>query len=257
MSKYFIELKKYRIINLSAVLFALLIWHIISTSVGLTLLIPSPFAVLKKLHKLLHTKEFYIIIGLSSIKILTGFLLAFLSAFLLAFVAYKYEWFMMLIKPYILMIKSVPVASFIIIALLWLHKSYLAVLISFLIVLPLIYQNILSSLNSIDIKMLEFAYVYKLNAYKKFIYIYLPALKPYICAASSTAIGMAWKAGVAAELIGTPNLSVGKMLYEAKIYLESDTLFAWTLVIVILSYCFEKLLLYIIKCLYILPEKLC
>jgi len=58
---------------------------------------------------------------------------------------------------------------------------------------------------------------------------------------------LAWKAGVAAELIGYPAGSMGEQLYYSKFFLETDTLFAWTVVIIILSVSFEKLFLLLLK----------
>ena len=58
---------------------------------------------------------------------------------------------------------------------------------------------------------------------------------------------MSWKAGVAAEVIGVVGGSIGEKLYEAKIYLQTGDLLAWTVVIVALSALFERAVLALLR----------
>ena len=145
------------------------------------------------------------------------------------------------------MIKSVPVASFIILCLIWLSSGSLSVFISFLMVLPIVYTNMLQGIQSTDSKLLDMAHVFRMSWFRKLRYIYIPHLKPYLMSACSVSIGLAWKAGIAAEVIGIPDGSIGEKLYEAKVYLDSADLFAWTFVIVFVSVIFEKLFLRALK----------
>ena len=145
-----------------------------------------------------------------------------------------------------LTVKTVPVASFIVIALIWLSSSMLSVFIAFLMVLPIIYNNILNGIKSTDRKMTEMADVFALSQGKRFLYISLPAVKPFLCSACQTAIGFAFKSGIAAEIIGIPNGSLGERLYSAKVHLETANLFAWTVLIVLLCVLFEKLFIFLL-----------
>ena len=145
------------------------------------------------------------------------------------------------------MIKATPVASFIILCLIWLNVQNLSIFISFLMVIPIIYTNILQGLLATEEKLLEMAEVFKLSWGKQFVYIYLPQLRPYLLSACSLSLGIAWKSGVAAEVIGIPNGSIGEMLYEAKLYLDSPQLFAWTAVIIVVSIAFEKMFMLLLK----------
>jgi NitT/TauT family transport system permease protein len=141
------------------------------------------------------------------------------------------------------MIKSVPVASFVVICLIWLSARNLSVFISFLIVIPIIYQNVLEGLRAENREMQEVATVFQLPWRKRFRYIELPKIRPFLLSACRVTTGMAWKAGIAAEIIGVPNGSIGKMLYTAKIYLDTDDLLAWTVIIVVISVVAEKVFL--------------
>ena len=145
----------------------------------------------------------------------------------------------LLLHPYLTAVKTVPVASFIVIALLWLSGRRLSIFISFLMVLPVLYSNFLQGIRGADGKLLEMARVFRMSFWNRLRGIYLPALEPHCLSGCRSALGLCWKAGVAAEVIGVCGGSVGGMLYDAKVYLEIGDLFAWTLVIVLLSVGFE------------------
>jgi NitT/TauT family transport system permease protein len=109
------------------------------------------------------------------------------------------------------------------------------------------YTTILKGLDSTDEKMLEMAKVFKIKGCKLIRYIYMPSIKPYLIAAASLALGLSWKAGVAAEVIGLPSGTIGESLYTAKIYLNTPELFAWTFLIVAISFIFEKLFIFLLN----------
>ena len=142
--------------------------------------------------------------------------------------------------PLFTTIKAVPVASFIILALLWVRGGNLSICISFLMVLPIVYINMLEGFTQVDRNLLEMAAVFRLSRSKKIKYIYVPQLLPYFTAACTTSLGLCWKSGIAAEVIGLPNGSMGNRLYETKLYMDTPEMFAWTVVIVLISFVVEK-----------------
>ena len=141
------------------------------------------------------------------------------------------------------MIKSIPVASFIILVLIWSGSGSLSAVISFLIVLPIIYTNVLEGIRNTDGKLLEMADVFQVSSLMKIKAIYIPAVLPFFTSACKVALGLCWKSGIAAEVIGLPGNSIGEQLYNAKIFLSTGELFGWTLVIVAISFLFEKFFL--------------
>ena len=151
------------------------------------------------------------------------------------------------LEPAVTLMKSVPVASFVILALIWTGSQHLAVLISFLVVFPILYVNTLAGLQSADIRLLEMARVFRVRPLRRVRFIYLPALLPYLSGGCRVALGMSWKSGVAAEVIGLPSHSIGEHLYMSKIYLETDGLFAWTIVIIGISVLTERLVLFLLN----------
>ena len=140
-------------------------------------------------------------------------------------------------------VKAVPVASFIILALVWLDSRSLSLFISALMVFPPVYLNVLEGLCRTDRKLLELARVYRIPLRRRIWGIYVPQVLPYFRSAASLALGLCWKAGAAAEVIGLPAGTIGERLYTAKIYLQTPDLFAWTAVILILAAVFERLFL--------------
>ena len=143
--------------------------------------------------------------------------------------------------------KSVPVVSFVILALIWAGSKRLSLFISFVVVFPMIYESVLAGLASADFRLLEMAQVFQIPFTRTFRFIYLPALLPYLAANCRSAIGMGIKSGIAAEVIGIPEHSIGEQLYMAKIYLETDRLFAWTAVIIAMSWFLERCFLILLE----------
>ena len=169
--------------------------------------------------------------------VVTGLALAALAAAL--------RWVEVLLRPLMLTIKSIPVASFIILALMWLRSAgNLAVFISFLMVLPVVYTNTLAGIRETDARLLEMAAVFRVPPAKRVRYLYVPAALPYFRSACTVGLGLCWKSGVAAEVIGITSGSIGEALYNAKILFSTAELLAWTVVIVLLSLAFERLFLW-------------
>lgn len=233
-------LKKISKAHILAIIFWLIVWQIGSMIIGQEILLVSPFSSLKRLFELSMKFEFWQSIFFSFIKITTGFILAFIIGIISAIIASNKKNFKILIEPLILTIQSIPVASFIILSLIWISSKNLSIFISFLMVLPVVYRNILDGINSISRELNDMAKVFKVSRTKKIRYIYLSEVAPYLRAACSVSLGLCWKSGIAAEIIGMPANSIGENLYKAKVYLNTPDLFAWTIVIIIISICFQK-----------------
>ena len=238
-----------------AIAFALLVWQLSAMAIGKSILLVTPIEVVVRLSELIVTRDFLSSLMFSFVRIVSGYLLALAAGSAFAALAGKHHMAEVLLWPFMTAIKSVPVASFIILCLIWLSSGSLGIFISFLMVLPIVYTNMLHGLKSTDVNMLEMAELFNVTKLRKLKYIYLPQLKPYIVSACSVSLGLSWKAGIAAEVIGIPAGSIGERLYEAKIYLDSADLFAWTAVIVAISVLFEKLFLHLIRKAYIRLER--
>lgn len=231
---------KKHLYQVGAGIFWLLVWELASLLIGEELFLPSPHKVLYRLVLLIPQKQFWTSILFSVERVLLGFSLALVLGVLLAVLSNGNEYLEILVSPLVKTIRSVPVASIVILTLVWIRSRNLSVVISSLIVFPVIYTNVLEGLKSTDVKLLEMADVYAINGLRRIRTIYIPSVFPFFKASLKTALGLGWKSAVAAEVIGLPNGSIGSQLYEAKVYLMTPDLFAWTLVIVFLAILFEK-----------------
>lgn len=228
-------------------LFWIALWQAAAALVHNPVIFVGPVEMLRALADQLTQPGFWLTIGHSFGKISLGFLGAFASGLALGSLAYRFPFLGELLEPFMSLIRSVPVASFVILALIWIGSESLSVFISYLVVLPMIYVNTRAGLWATDPKLLEMARVFRMTAFKKVRYIYVPALMPYLVSGCKTALGMSWKSGIAAEVIGIPTSSIGEQLYYSKLYLDTAGLFAWTFVIVLVSAVFEQLFLFLLK----------
>lgn len=228
-------------------IFWLVLWQLACLVVNQEILLVSPFSVLKTIIKFSSNLKFWITIINSLFRICSGYFIALIFGTLTAILCIKSKIFYEIIYPFISVVKATPVASFIILALLWIKTGFVPIFISFLMVFPTIWSNVYEGILNTDIKLIEMSNIFEFNAMKKFKIIFIPSVMPYFLAACKTGIGMAWKSGVAAEVICMPVYSIGKMLYQSKIYLETNDLFAWTAIIILLSIIFEKIFIYFIN----------
>ena len=224
----------------------LLIWLLCWLTVGKDVLIPSPAAVLLRLGQLICTLPFWQQVGLSLLRILTGFALALVLGAVFGALTARSPLADTLLSPALRTVRAIPVASFIILLFVLMSKEYIPTVTSFLMVLPVVWSNVDQGVRSTDIQLLEMAQVFRLSRRKVLRHIWLPQVAPFFLAAARTCMGLAWKAGVAAEVLAAPRLGIGRALYEAKVYLETADLFAWTAVIVCISVVLEKGLVWLI-----------
>ena len=230
-----------------AVLFWLIVWEVASLLIGEELFLPSPIAVIVRLASLVPTASFWQSSLFTLCRILMGFLLSVAAASCAAVLSYRFRIFSILASPLVKTVRATPVASIVILVLVWVRSRNLSVVISFMMVFPIVYTSLLEGLRETDGDLLEAASVYRMTLLRRIRYIYLPYLSPFIQSAISTSLGLAWKSGIAAEVIGLPDGSIGERVYEAKIYLSTPDLFAWTVVIIILAFLFERFFLALLR----------
>ena len=216
------------------------LWHISAIAIGQELLFPTPVAVIKRLFELCTTVNFYKIIGHSLLRILVGMIIGTLAGALgglfTAFSTIARDFF----APILSVIKATPVASFIILLVLYVSRDLTPLIIALMMVTPIVWTGVETGILNTDKDLLEMAKLYKISRGKQIKHIFLPSITPYFLAALKSSLGMAWKAGIAAEVLLQPLISIGKMIFDSKISLETTDLFAWTVVVVILSVIIEK-----------------
>lgn len=230
-----------------SLIFWIILWQIIAGKINQELLLASPLAVLKQTVVSAFERNFWERVFFSYFHIMAGFFIAIFTGIVLAVLSYNFKAVKILLHPLIASIRSVPTAAVIILFLIWTDVKNLSVLVSVFMTLPIIYVSILKGLEEVDKNLLEMAKVFRITALKKIIYIYISQILPYFESGGLNALGIAWKSGIAAEVIGIPTGSIGEVLYESKVYLNTVNLFSWAIVIIILGFISEKVFVYLIK----------
>lgn len=238
MAKKILKLTKYLLITL----IWLGLWQFSAMQVGEELLFPTPLSVALRIGELLCGAALYKTVALSLLRILLGMLIGTLlgaiGGLITALSPVARDFF----APPLAVIKATPVASFIILLVLWVSRDTTPLIIAAMMVTPVVWANVESGILHTDTALLEMAKAYKMPRAQKLKHIYVPSVSPYFFSALRSSLGMAWKAGIAAEVLLQPLISIGKMIFEAKHTLETVDLFAWTVIVVLLSVLIEKVM---------------
>lgn len=229
------------------IVFWLVVWELLDRIVDNRLVLAGPIRTAQALADQVVMPNFWMIVGASFGRIALGFLLSFAVGFLLALVACRVRLFRDFIDPIISLLRTIPVASFIILLLIWVGNQALTVFLAFFIVLPLIYTNMVTGFESVDKQMLEMARVYGLSKWRTFLYVYRPAFMPFLLSSTKISLGMTWKSGIMAEVLATPKPSIGKEMATARTFLDTPDLLAWTVVVMVASVLFEKAFMALLK----------
>ena len=223
------------------------VWALAARAVGSELLLPGPAAVWRALVRLLPTTAFWKSAGATLLRVLAGLAGGTAAGAALGALTAASAWADALISPAVRMVRATPVVSFILLILLWVSRTAVPGVVSGLMVLPVIWESVRQGAAGADPLLLELARAYRFGRFKTLRLVYLPSLQPHLTAGLHNALGLAWKSGVAAEVLCRPRLAMGGAIYNAKLALETPDLFAWTAVVVALSLALEKGLFLFLK----------
>lgn len=234
---------KRRALTLLVAVFWLAVWQALSMLLGKPVLLPSPIETLRALFSLAPTAAFWRTVSDTLLRVLGGYALAITLGCLLAAACACSALTERFLSPIRALVKATPISSFIILVLLWLTKTTVPLFIAFLMVLPIVWTNVQQGILGTDAQLLEMACAYGVPRIKRLTRLYMPSVLPYLKSACATGLGFAWKSAIAAEVIARPLSSIGGALQNAKVSLDTEALFAWTLVVVLISMALERLLL--------------
>lgn len=239
--KISIIVKAKTIKKICVILFWVVLWEICSLLIGNVILMPSPFQVIKALVLLSGKAYFWNSILFSLLRVLEGIIISIVFGILLGIVSGLNNLVEIFLNPVVVLVKSTPIISVIIIALVWFSSSNVVVFTAVLICFPIVYTNVLEGIKNVDKQLMEMAHIYKVKKRYVIRYVYMPQLRSYIVSGIFMCLGIGWKVSVAAEVLSTPKYSIGINLLDSKSMLDIQDLFAWTAIVVILSFLFEKL----------------
>ena len=223
-----------------SLLFWLLLWQALAIKISNNFLLPTIPSTIEALCSLLSTEGFYTAVLFSLLRVIAGLILGCILGIALGVISKKLPIINALISPMITVIRSTPVASFIVMLWVLLSGDELSIFIAFLMVMPIVWQSTCDGFDATDKGLSEVAQVFEFSFGKRLGLLILPTLKQYLIPAIITATGLAWKAEIAAEIIGYTKKSIGQGINDAKQVLDTPTVFAWTVVIILFSIVLEK-----------------
>lgn len=228
--------------SLPAIAFWTAVWYLAALALDNPLLLPTPAQVLRCLGKMMVTSVFWQTAAVSMLRILLGVVCAVALGTVLAVLTSNSKLLYTLIAPAMTAMQATPVASFTILVLIWVSRDYVPVLICGMMGLPIVWNSVSGAIRATDPQLLEMAKVYRLSKLHTLKRIWIPSVMPIFRMACSSALGLGWKAGIAAEVLTVPKRSIGRMISESKLYLLTEELFAWTLVVIVFSLLLQKLM---------------
>lgn len=233
---------KNSLITLASVILLILVWKLGAIYFDQELILPSPGTTLKQLWLIIQSDAFWPAVGATVGRGLIGFTISCLLGMVIGFGAGFSPVVYWLMQPWVTVIRATPVMSVIILAIIWLRTDMVPVFVTFLMIFPIIYGNVVAGIQNVDRHLLEMARIYRVKMYRTIEEVYIPSILPYLLAGASTAMGITWKVIIAAEILSQPQLAIGTNLMLAKIELATAQVVAWTVVAIIISFLFEYLL---------------
>lgn len=234
-------MNKKKSISLLSILILLIIWKLSSIFIGADIILPAPEKVLISLLNIIKSGPFLTSLINTLFRGLAGFILSLGLGLIIGISAGLFNPFALFIKPVISITRSTPVISVILLALIWFNTSHVPVFVAFLMAFPIVCGSIIEGINTVDEKLIEMANIYKIPLKKQILKIYIPGLTPFIISGASMSLGIIWKVVVAAEVLSQPKFGIGTSLNEAKAFLITEEVFAWTVIAILLSFITEKL----------------
>jgi ABC-type nitrate/sulfonate/bicarbonate transport system ATPase subunit/ABC-type nitrate/sulfonate/bicarbonate transport system permease component len=234
--------------TLAAIVLLAIVWQLIAISIGYPAIFPSLIDLIGEVFSLFGKADFYSSLSNTILRGLLGFALAFIPAFLLATVATFSAFWKDFFHPLIVVIRSIPVISFVLIAILWFSPANLPVFIAFMTMFPILYQNTLTGLEHTDRKWVEMAQTFGKTPFQCFVFVYMPASKKIIFDGVSTAMGFGWRAIIIGEVLAQPIRGIGTSMKHAQAFINVSELIAWTVVAIAVSYFFEGIIKLMQKC---------
>ena len=220
----------------------LLLWEVASLTLGSEQILPGPATTLKTTILLFAEKSFWTVIGSTILRGLIGFAIAVVAGIALGIVGGLKPKFDAFMQPWVVVMRSVPVVAFILLALIWFKSSSVPVFIGLLTMFPMIYSNIVNGIHNVDAKLIEMARFYQVSDRRIVTEVYIPAIAPYAVSGISNAVGIGWRAIIVGEVLSQPQYGIGTFMQSAQAFLQVDKVIAWTVIAVLLSFLFERLI---------------
>lgn len=220
----------------------IVVWELLALYYHSNFILPGPFETASAAIKLLFTKDFIFVAGTTLLRGIIGFAIAAILGVGIGIIAGINPSFNAFISPILIVIRSVPVIAITLLALIWFKSNHVPIFIGLLTMFPLICTNVIEGIKNVDRNLIEMAQLYGIKRGKIVGEVYIPAIAPFIFSGMSSAAGIGWRAIIVGEVLSQPKYGIGTVMHTAQTYLNIDILIAWTVIAILISYCFEMLL---------------
>lgn len=227
--------------------FWLAAWMLVAALVAQPLILPGPGAVVVSLLRLACDGGTWAILVGSGARILGGLALAAVCGGVLAGASVRSRTFARLVAPALSFVKATPVACVVVLLLIWLGSARVSIAAVFLMALPGVYFSLVEGLAQVDKPLEQMLRLHGVRGWRLFCAHTWREVLPFVLSCAKAVIGMSWKAGVAAELIGMATGTVGERIYQAKLLIETADLLAWTVLVVTASWACERVLVWLLR----------
>lgn len=235
------------VIKLLAILFWIAVWQVGASMVHNSLVLPSPWVTLTGLSGVVSDPDFFKDIGMTLLRVFGGIAVSVLLGITVGMISGLNRIVHELMLPFVTVVRTLPVVSVSILINLWIKSGWVPLMVTFLVCFPITWTNVVEGIHNTSRNLLEMAALYHVPFKRVLSDIYLPTLKPYCASALMNVIGMGWRSTVTSEVLANALPSIGMNLYYAKVYLETETLFSWTLIVVVCSFVLEKLMVWFLR----------
>lgn len=225
-----------------SLLVGILLWTAAAAAVGREVILPGPAVVLHVLGRLLASRATWIHFGATLIRGLLAFCLSYLAGLLVGLVCGLSRSADLFFRPFLVGVRSTPTIAIILLALIWFRADLVTVFVTFLVVFPIVAQNVADGIRSIDPALVEMARVYRIRRWRLYRRLYLPAILPHLVAGATSGLGLTWKVMISAEVLAAPRWGVGTMMDRARVFLATPEVFAWTVLVVAVGLFFDRAL---------------
>ena len=233
---------KNRFITALSILAMLLTWYVLALLIGKEYILPTPAQTGRSLLMIMQSEDFWPAVLATVGRGLLGFLVSLGLGIMLGMAAGFSRVVSWLLRPWVTVMRSTPVMSIIILAIIWFESNLVPVFVTILMLFPIIFGNVVAGIRNVNPELLEMARMYKVKPLRIIGELFFPSILPYLLAGAATAMGIAWKVIIAAEILSQPHRAVGTDLMIAKFNFATAQVLAWTVVVIIISFVFEYLL---------------
>lgn len=231
-----------RYISLASVICMLVVWKILSLHLKSDFVLPSPEKTLVTTLTLFGNSGFLATVGTTILRGLAGFIISGILGIATGIITGINPNINAFLQPILVTIRSIPVISIILLALIWFHPGAVPVFIGMLTMFPFITTNVSDGIRSIDSELVVMATFYKVSRRRIIREVYIPAIMPFIVSGASSALGIGWRAIIIGEVLSQPEYGIGTMMQTAQTFLNVDAVIAWTIIAVLISFIFEKMI---------------